>query len=259
MRNSLCMLAGLALFLCPAAAGAQSEPPAQREARDQSEAQKQPKAVVELFTSQGCSSCPAADALLKRMTLRGDIIPLSLNVDYWDHLGWKDTLASPKNSSRQKAYAKALSSGNVYTPQVVVNGAAQAIGSNEAEVQKAIEATTRDGAAKGVTIEAHAVNGKIVVEVGEAVAGAAERSATVWLATVEPKVYVEIKHGENRGRKLGYYNVVRELSPAGMWSGKAMTLELPLGAVAQPGARHVVIVQVGDVGRILGATWVAHR
>ena len=94
--------------------------------------------VLELFTSQGCSSCPSADALLKSYAQRPGVIALSLSVDYWDHLGWKDTLASPKNTARQKAYAKALGTGNVYTPQIVINGVAETIGSNKSEIEKAI-------------------------------------------------------------------------------------------------------------------------
>ena len=244
MRLRLEMLAGVALALCPVVASAQS----------------QPKAVIELFTSQGCSSCPPADALLKKFTAeRPDLMPLTLPVDYWDHLGWKDTLASPKHTSRQKAYARTLSSGNVYTPQAVVNGVAQAIGSNEAEIMAAVETSAKTLAGSRVEVSARTQDGRIIVDVGAAAAAAKDRSATVWLAIVEPKAYVDIKHGENRGRKLGYYNVVRDLTPAGMWSGKAMTLELPAGALLQPGAKCAVIVQAGEMGRILGATWVAQR
>src|SRR5262249_38071684 len=109
----------------------------------QSQAGVARRAVVELFTSQGCSSCPAADALLKRLADRDDLVALSLSVDYWDYLGWRDTLASPKFAERQRAYARARGDGAIYTPQAVVNGMAHVNGSDEGQIARAIERTSK--------------------------------------------------------------------------------------------------------------------
>lgn len=208
--------------------------------------------VLELFTSQGCSSCPAADALLKTFTERPGVMALSLPVDYWDHLGWKDTLASPKHTARQKTYAKSLGTGNVYTPQAVIDGAVQAIGNNKAAIEKAIQQQVKAGRSPAVTLVASTDGKRVTIEIGAA--GAAV-PATVWLAVVAPRIDVEIKRGENRGRVLAYHNVVREISPIGMWSGSAMKIELPASAVMQPGDRCAILLQADDGGRILRATW----
>ena len=261
MRPRLDFLVGLmVLGLVPGAAFAQSVATAQTTAKAPP---SEPKAVMELFTSQGCSSCPAADALLKKYAERQDVVALSLPVDYWDHLGWKDTLASPRNTARQKAYAKSLATGSIYTPQVVVNGFAQTVGSNQAEIDKAIQRTRfesgRDPGSRRISIGGRAEGNKLTVEIGGAEAGAAAASGTIWLAMVEPRVDVEIKHGENRGRKLSYYNVVTDMTQVGMWSGKPVTLELPLGDAVQAGNKCAVLLQTGDAGRILGAAWVGQR
>ena len=210
--------------------------------------------VVALFTSQGCSSCPPADALLKTLISRQDLMPLSFSVDYWDHLGWKDTLASPKNSARQKSYAKSLGTGNVYTPQVVVNGGWQAIGSNKGDIEKAIYKAKERVSTQMIALNAVSDTKRVTIEVGasnEAV------PATLWLAIVAPKVDVEIKRGENRGKELGYHNVVKDITPIGMWSGKPMKIELPLNAMMQNGDRGAVFLQADDGGRILAAAWMS--
>ncbi len=209
-------------------------------------------AVIELFTSQGCSSCPKADALLAKYAVRSDLIALSLPVDYWDHLGWKDTLANPKNSARQKRYVKALGSGNVYTPQMVINGIAQAIGSHKADIDKAIAETSKRLNASRVAVSAANSDNRVVVEIGE---GKAVAPATIWLVVVSPQVDVQIKRGENRGRVLTYHNVVRDIAPVGMWSGKSMRIELPASVMTKAGDRCAVLLQGDDGGRILGAAW----
>src|SRR5436190_24063919 len=109
-------------------------------------AQAEPRAVVELFTSQGCSSCPAADKLLGELTADHSLVPISVPIDYWDYLGWKDTLADPRNTARQKAYAHTRGDGQIYTPQVVVNGALHALGSDKAAIEVAIAASRKKGA-----------------------------------------------------------------------------------------------------------------
>lgn len=208
--------------------------------------------VLELFTSQGCSSCPPADALLKTFANRSELMPLSFSVDYWDHLGWKDTLASPKHSARQKAYARSLGTGNVYTPQVVVNGAWQAIGSNKAQIEKAILKASSAVSSQTVAFTAVTDTKRIIIEVGTAKDA---MPATVWLAIVAPQVGVEIKRGENRGKMLAYHNVVRDITPVGMWAGKPMKIELPLSTMMKVGDRCAVLLQADEGGRIIAAAW----
>lgn len=210
--------------------------------------------VIELFTSQGCSSCPTADALLKTYTERDNILALTLPVDYWDYLGWKDTLASPKFSARQRAYAKVRGDGRVYTPQVVVNGLKHALGSSEQDIEKAIAVTTPLIDRSRVGVRVRSANDHIVIELDAAREGTAISEATIWLALIRSKIEVKIKRGENQGKMGAYYNVVREWNPVGMWNGKAATITLAHHAVKQSGADGcAIIVQHGDAGPVVGA------
>src|SRR5262245_8807858 len=140
--------------------------------------------VLELFTSQGCSSCPAADALLKSFAQRPGMIALSLSVDYWDHLGWKDTLASPKNTLRQKAYAKALGTGNVYTPQIVINGTTEAVGGNKAEIEKAIASVSEASGKAHPRLTATSDEKRVTIKVAAGGAQPVTPTGTVWLVVV---------------------------------------------------------------------------
>src|SRR5262245_29301385 len=127
------------------------------------------KAVIELFTSQGCSSCPPADALLKDIAAsHKDVMALSLPVDIWDYIGWKDTLASPKNSERQRAYSRLLGSGPVYTPQVVINGVAQSIGSDAREIDSAMEKAKAAIGNKHVPVRLWPHRNSVIIEMGDA-------------------------------------------------------------------------------------------
>jgi hypothetical protein len=211
-----------------------------------------PKAVVELFTSQGCSSCPAADALLGRLAQRDDVLAISLSVDYWDYLGWRDTLAQAKFAERQKAYARALGDGMVYTPQAVVNGVVHVNGSDEDNITRAIEKTSKVIA--HIPVRLSPVDGKLVVEVGSAPQGAATKDATLWLAVMSKSVDVPITRGENKGKTITYSNVVRELIPIGLWNGKPTTVQLERHSITHKGAeRYAVLLQQGHAGPIVGA------
>jgi hypothetical protein len=210
--------------------------------------------VVELFTSQGCSSCPTADALLESYATRPDLVALTFPVDYWDYLGWKDTLASPKFSARQRAYAKARGDGRVYTPQVVVNGLKHALGSSAPEIDRAIAITGPkiDPARVGVRVKSE--NDHLVIDLDAAHDAAKAGEATIWLALVQHRVEVKIKRGENHGRTVVYHNVVREWMPVGMWNGQAATIKLAHHAVKQSGADGcAIVVQHGDAGPVVGA------
>jgi hypothetical protein len=221
-------------------------------------AQSQPvelKAVLELFTSQGCSSCPPADSLLQSLTERRDLITLTMPVDYWDYLGWKDTLASPRFTERQRAYAKSRGDGLIYTPQVVVNGAVHVNGASRAEIEKAVDRTSARFQVAQVPVKISTEAGKLIIETGARQDGA-PTDATIWLAVVQRRAKVTVRKGENHGKELIYANVVRELTPIGMWSGKAETIRLDRQAVMRPETEAcAVLVQNGTSGPIIGAAW----
>lgn len=211
------------------------------------------KAVLELFTSQGCSSCPRADALLKTYVDRPDVIALTMAVDIWDYLGWKDTLASPFNSRRQRDYAR-VGHSQVYTPQLVVNGMKHVVGSDGQAIEKAIATTSQELAASRVDLTIRTDGDKLILAIGKAQPGSPHMEATLWVASVEKSVKVAITRGENRGRSVTYYNVVRRLSPVGMWDGKAMTVKLSSRAVMRSAnERCIVLLQKGEAGPILAA------
>jgi len=216
-------------------------------------AEAQPKKVVELFTSQGCSSCPPADRLAERLVKEnGDLLTLVLPVDYWDYLGWKDTLASPVHSQRQRAYAARRGDRSVYTPQMVVNGEEHVVGSRERDVRSALIRTDPFTATVDLKISDMVVQAQVD---GKLPGGAG--MATVYFLRIEDEVTVDIGRGENAGRKIRYVNVVRNLQPIGMWSGGAETFRMPKSKLMIKGdARCAILIQVEDQdgpGEIIGA------
>src|SRR5262245_44156508 len=130
-------------------------------------AQAEPRAVIELFTSQGCSSCPAADKLLGELAADPSLVPISVPIDYWDYLGWKDTLADPRNTARQKAYAHVRGDGQVYTPQVVVNGSLHALGSDKTAIERAIEKSRKNGAMSSPPVTLAMTDGRVNVSIAD--------------------------------------------------------------------------------------------
>lgn len=209
--------------------------------------------VIELFTSQGCSSCPEADQLLEQLSHRPDVIALSFPVSYWDYLGWKDTLARPENTDRQRTYAKALGEGEVYTPQAIVNGARDCIGSNREQIEAAVEATAPVAGKDAIPLDVRRQDGKLIIDVGDAPAGFRQKKGKVWVATVQPHLEVPIQRGENAGAVLTYTNVVRKLTEAGDWEGSATSYALPIDSISREGESLVVFVQAPSM-RIVGAT-----
>jgi len=198
-------------------------------------------AVVELFTSQGCSSCPPADDNVAALSTRPDVLALSFGVTYWDHLGWKDTFAQPAFTDRQIAYARALHHEGPFTPQVVVDGRADVVGNARPEIEQLIRAGRLDGPSVNL--------GPVSVEVG---AGAAPGApADVWLVRYDPRtVQVPIRAGENTGRTLPIKNVVKSLTRLGDWRGPAARFALPPAA---PGLATAVLIQTRGLGPILAA------
>jgi hypothetical protein len=199
--------------------------------------------VVELFQSQGCSSCPPANANVSALSGRPDVVALSFQVTYWDNLGWKDTFAAPAYTARQWDYAHGLGHEDVFTPQVVVNGRRDGVGVDPAELRALLIAGDRGVSGPVVSIG----GGSVAIS-----AGPARKAADVWLVRYDPRIVrVSIKRGENAGRVLPHRNVVRELTRIGHWSGPAERLPIP--APADPALRTAVLVQSPDGGPILAA------
>jgi hypothetical protein len=211
-------------------------------------------AVIELFTSQGCSSCPPADALLAKYAARDDVLALSLPVDYWDRLGWKDTFASPAYSARQRDYATVRRDGEVYTPQAVINGLAHAVGSSAAAIDSKIALTRSRQANSRVPITLTIEGGALVVHAGQAIESTEGARGQLLVALVQDSGTVSIKRGENTGRRVTYRNIVRRLTPIASWSGSPVHVRLPLSDLKAPSVGTVaVLLQGGKGGQILGA------
>ena len=207
--------------------------------------------VVELFTSQGCSSCLKADDLMGEVADRPGILLLTYAVDYWDYLGWRDTFAKEDYSARQRAYMKRMSGREVYTPQIVVNGTSETAAIHADKVDPLIR---RAGRAKGLPspLLRQRSDTRISVGSGRYPKGGAE----VWLVRYDPTDQsVEIKRGENRGKTMVYHNVVRDLVRLGSWTGKAKSYTLPAPDAdrADDGLESVILIQGAKGGRIIGS------
>jgi hypothetical protein len=219
----------------------------------------EPRAVIELFTSQGCSSCPPADKLLGELSKDPSLIPLSLAIDYWDYLGWKDTLAVAGHASRQKAYSHVRGDHEgIYTPQAVINGSVQALGSDRAAIERAIAQSRRNAATLSLPLTMTIDQGRLTVS---APAGANDAKADVWLCPVTKTVEVAIGRGENTGHTFTYHNVVRRWVKLGVWNGKAATWSIPVADFKTGGVDAVaVVLQSGAAsapGAMLGAAMVS--
>ena len=203
--------------------------------------------VVELYTSQGCSSCPPADALLAEISKRDDIIALALHVDYWDYIGWKDHFADPSHTVRQRGYSRAAGKRSIYTPQMVVGGKDHIIGSKPMKLAELLEIHRAAPVSATVALER---NGDSVIIGVTAVGRIPANGTIIQLATFTPHETVSIRRGENAGRTLEYHNVVRDFVEVGRWDGRGayratvrVPKELPVA----------VLVQQRNHGPILGA------
>jgi hypothetical protein len=207
------------------------------------------RGVLELFTSQGCSSCPPADKLMGELAKDRSLVAFSLNVDYWDSLGWKDTLADPRNAQRQRAYALARGDRGVYTPQIVVNGIAHVVGSDRTAIDRAL-ASSRGGLALPVKLAV--IGGELSVDLP-----AGEGAGAVWVYALAKDVPVAVGRGENRGHTITYHNVARSWRKLGDWKGKTARFTVAVNELTQSGAdTAAVIVQSGTAaapGAMLGA------
>lgn len=213
-------------------------------AADRASAQVSP-VVVELYTSQGCSSCPPADEYLGRIADREDVIALSLHVDYWDYLGWRDVFSSPAHTRRQRDYAGRMGERMVYTPQIVVQGREGMVGSHANKVEAAIKRHAARPTAALVKLVR--MEDRLVAEITPV--GDDQARGQVLMAWYSRAEKVSIRAGENRGRKIVYHNVVRGWSDMGVWRGGRIALTAPL-----PMADGVaVLIQDREGGPILGA------
>jgi hypothetical protein len=210
------------------------------------------RVVVELFTSQGCSSCPPADAFLHELSKRDGVIALSFHVDYWNYLGWADPFSIPEATARQRSYRDTLGLRYVYTPQMVIGGASQAVGSKREDVLRAIAARTAAATPRVDVAMSPSEPGKAVIAIG---AGKRPKQpATVWAFLYDREHITEIVRGENEGVKLVNTNVVRAIRRIGEWTGtrERIIVDLAtLGAAGRDGC--AIVVQDGGYGPILGA------
>ncbi|SEW03342.1 hypothetical protein SAMN04488515_0744 [Cognatiyoonia koreensis] len=202
--------------------------------------------VIELYTSQGCSSCPPADDMLKELASRDDVIPLALHVDYWDYIGWVDDLANPAFTARQQAFAEAAGARTIYTPQMVIGGMDHVIGSRPMEVMDQIVAHNARPDPVDITMSRSGDTLTIDAETVQNTRG----DAVVQLVRYVPEITRNITKGENAGRTMAYVNVVYSWEVATVWDTSA---PLSLQAVVEGEDPIVVIVQDGTNGPILGA------
>jgi len=216
-------------------------------------AAEKPVTVVELFTSQGCNSCPPADILFRELAERDDVVALAYHIDYWDYLGWKDSLASSENTNRQQAYAEVFG-GSVYTPQLVIDGARHVVGSEREKVEAAVSAPS-DPEALSVGVDISSTENSVLIRIDKS--KPMPDGAHVVLVYFQPKRLVEIERGQNAGREMDYRNIVTRHQTVGVWHGDAMNIEIPKSEMKKKGGRCAVLLQqVDDRGRpgvILGA------
>jgi len=216
-----------------------------------------PRAVVELFTSQGCSSCPPADELFTELAREPDLITLTLPVDYWDRLGWKDTLARHAFTERQEAYADVRGDDDLFTPQAIINGRESAEGAERDQIERAADATA---AGLKVPLSVACKGDNVVLSVGAA-ASAPKSPAVVLLLPYYAAREVAIGRGENARRKVTYTNVVRDIRIVGDWTGAPVTQAVPAAELKDYDG-VVVLLQQGSPqkpGAILGAARAALR
>ncbi|OCP18034.1 MULTISPECIES: thioredoxin family protein [unclassified Ensifer] len=213
------------------------------------------KGVVELFTSQGCSSCPPADAALKKLVDDGDVVALSYHVDYWNYLGWKDTLASSENTDRQYAYARMLGRNGVYTPQAILNGRDHVNGANLQAIKSRLDIMKAAGKGLAVPVEAKINGDEISIKVG-----AGDGKANVVVVYFDRAKIVNVEKGENSGKEIAYWHAVRDIQTIGMWDGKPATFTLPATVLTEQRGKSgcaVLLQSMKDAetpGAIIGAT-----
>lgn len=220
---------------------------------------QKPLAVVELFTSQGCASCPPADKAAAKLADDGNVIMLSYHVDYWNYLGWADTMSSPENTKRQYDYSAAMGRSGVYTPQAVINGRAEMVGTGLGQIRDSLASAETGANALSVPITMKKAGDEVVIDIG-----AGEGKADVLVVYFKSHEQVTIKAGENKDKTLDYRNIVTDVQTVGMWHGEPDTITLPARVLDPSESDGCAILlqttdQNGNPGAILGATLMTNR
>ena len=214
-----------------------------------------PTGVVELFTSQGCSSCPPADRVLSELAASSDTLALAWHVDYWDYIGWKDIFASPENTKRQRAYAVSMGETGIYTPQAVINGRKHVVGSRGKDVMQLLASFAGTQNGLSVPIGASVSDGVLKINIAAMPEAA---GTTLWMIYYKNGADVKIERGELAGKTLRYSNVVKQVEMIGMVGDKPLQAEFPLQEMAQRGFDSGALVlqkktSQGTPGPIVGA------
>ncbi|CCQ72189.1 thioredoxin family protein [Magnetospira sp. QH-2] len=206
--------------------------------------------VVELFTSQGCSSCPPADAFIGELADRRDVLPLSFHVDYWDYIGWKDPFADPDHTRRQRTYAHRFRQRSVYTPQVVVHGTYEGVGSDRRSVNRLITKARNQG--RSIAVNLNRDGDGLKVHLPETHPGV---EAEVLLVLYDSEHVTKVRRGENRGETLINRNVVRSMVSLGTWDGMETAFHVDASRLDAAGDACAVLLQEPHGGVIVGAAW----
>lgn len=209
--------------------------------------------ILELFTSQGCYSCPPADELVGKLSKRKDVLPLAFHIDYWDYIGWKDPFAFSAATDRQRAYSTRLGKRNIYTPQMIIDGERDAVGSRWWEIEDGIKSAAGKANVDAIFVPVKldlTEDGKLAIEIGK---GMPPKPADIWLVSFDDKHVTEVPRGENSGKTLHDYNVVRSIERVGTWTGKAISGTLATDAWPEKSENLVLLVQEGGLGAYYGA------
>src|SRR5215475_9222377 len=198
------------------------------------------RAVIELFTSQGCSSCPPADHLLGQLAKDPSLVAMSLPIDYWDYLGWKDTLATPGHTARQRGYAQVRGDRAVYTPQVVINGVVHVQGSDKAAIDRAIAQTRQQPGTVSVPVSIAVEDGRVQVKVPAS--NDAHANGEIWLCALTSNIPIAIGRGENRGRTVTYHNVVRRWLKLGDFTGTVASWSIAIAEIETDGIDGAALI-----------------
>lgn len=213
--------------------------------------------VIELFTSQGCSDCPAADRIVAELAKRKDVLALSLPITYWDMLGWKDTFATEANTYRQKSYAKTMNRSGIYTPQLIVDGKIDVVGNQRDRVMSAISSRqTQIAGEQPVNLTLGIASGRVEIAIPASARGKEKPLATIWVMRTLSNASVNVQQGENKNHKLSYANLVRELHRAGEWTGEAMKLDVPITTGKSKHDGVAVVLQSRDYGEVVAAAMI---
>ncbi|MHA1128562.1 MAG: DUF1223 domain-containing protein [Alphaproteobacteria bacterium] len=204
--------------------------------------------VVELFTSQGCSSCPPADEVLRELALEDDVIVLGWHVDYWDYLGWKDEFSRSENTERQMGYRDRWNLRTLYTPQAVIHGEAQIVGSDERKIRMYVDQFLAEKTMLEIGVNTSGDTANIKVSALAARLPAAD----IFLVRIIPDAATSIHRGENAGRTINYVNVVEEMIWIADWNGRS---DVNVRTSFMGGSKYVVLVQAKDFGPVLGAEY----